>query len=175
MQDIHNSRFCRGKEFLTPYYIFFYLGFQMIHALVDSNRFQGSVTRSLLQSTCQSFRTTKLEPLVFLAFVIFKKTCDFLMPGLSTYDVRLSNYTFWGCCHASIHCLSIASTRIHRSHEAHDEGIACDKSTSAGKFLSHESTLLSGCAMMLIVADVSFQGMRRAISTCLHCIDKDCK
>ena len=120
------------------------------------------------------------------------------MPGLSTYDVRLSNYTFWGCYHASIHCLSIAGTRIHRSHEAHDEGMAFDESTPVGNFLSHESTFFSGCAMISIVAfcltfswlcQVSkekmekrlhnwnsgpcemLQGMTRAISTCLHCVD----
>ena len=83
---------------------------------------------------------------------ICEKTCDFFMPGLSTYDVRLSNYTFWGCCHASIHCLSIAGTRIHRSHEAHDEGMAFDESTPVGNLLSHESTFFSGCAMISIVA-----------------------
>lgn len=60
-------------------------------------------------------------------------------------------HAFWGCCHASIHCISIASTRIHRSHEAHDEGMAFDESTSAGEFLSHESTFFNGHSMMLIV------------------------
>lgn len=73
IQDIHNSHVRQGKGFSLPI-IFICIWdskWYLICALVDSHRFQGSATRSLLQSTCQSFRTTKLQPLAFLAFVIF--------------------------------------------------------------------------------------------------------
>ncbi len=77
MQDIHNSCFCQGQGLSLPIICINIWDSKWYTRACRLPQVSG-VTCSLLQSICQSFRTTKLQP------------------GLSTYDVKLSNYTHFG-------------------------------------------------------------------------------